>query len=352
MLAWAACLIATAPAWAAPDPPHDPDGGNVLSIEGREFRLNGRPFDMWGIRVASASQSEDNMNELLDTLDDYKAYGVNTVNVYYQGSSGGAEDPFNADGTAIDPGYRARMERIIEECDRRGMVVVVGIFYQRVDGVGDGYEISGWPAAKQAVRTVTNRLEAKNYRNIILNIANEQNSGNYRGDPHERLRNVDDILELCRIAKEEDPDRLVGCGGYDDDKNERFALSPHTDCLLFDTAGPENSGELYDRWRKAGADKPMVNVEMFGGWTAQFLPPGVYPENGKREHTAEADRAADRDGLSMHFHSNPWCQGPSVGAPVRYRLGGWGTEDDPGIRWYFDHVRRLRGLPTPHSITP
>src|SRR5690606_13771213 len=119
--------------WAAPDPPHDPDGGNVLSIEGREFRLNDRPFDMWGIRVASASQSEDNMNKLLEALDDYKAYGVNTVNLYYQGSSGGAEDPFNADGTAIDPGHRTRMERIIEECDRRGMVVVVGIFYQRVD---------------------------------------------------------------------------------------------------------------------------------------------------------------------------------------------------------------------------
>jgi hypothetical protein len=120
------------------------------------------------------------------------------------------------------------------------------------------------------------------------------------------------------------------------------------DVLLFDTAGPEpSSGQLYDRFVKAGVAKPMVNVETFGGWTRQFLPQGVFPEQVKDVYRREVDEAAARDGLYVHFHSNPWCQAGADAPASRYDLGGSGAADSPGIRWYFEYVksRPARQLP-------
>lgn len=86
-------------------------------------------------------------------------------------------------------------------------------------------------------------------------------------------------------------------------------------------------------------DKPIVNVESFGAWTREFMPPGVFKQEGKEKHFQEVAEAAARPGLSVFLHSNPWCQGPADGFPVRYDLGGHGTKEAPGIRWWFEHVR-------------
>src|SRR5690554_522805 len=112
---------------------------NVISLKGHFFYMNDKPFDMWGIRVASASQSEALTDHLIAQLDDYLSYGVNTIDVFIQGSSGGFSDPFLKNGKKIEKDHLRRLKRIIEACDDRGMVVIVGIFYQRsmanLDGV-------------------------------------------------------------------------------------------------------------------------------------------------------------------------------------------------------------------------
>ena len=113
----------------------------------------------------------------------------------------------------------------------------------------------------------------------------------------------------------------MGGGGYDHEKNLVIGRSPEVDVLLFDTAGPDpDSGELYDRFVAGGVEgKPIVNVELFGGWTRRFER-GVFPEEVKRAYRREVDAAASRPGLSVFFHNNPWCQRE----PMRYDLGGSG----------------------------
>lgn len=98
----------------------------------------------------------------------------------------------------------------------------------------------------------------------------------------------------------------------------------------------------YDYFLENGVpDKPMINVEIFGGWTRKFMPPGVYPREDKDLHTREIDVSLVRSGLQVHFHSNPWCQGPSMGNyPIRFDLGGNGTTKNPGIQWWFDYLAR------------
>jgi len=48
----------------------------VLEIDGNQFSYENKPFKMWGIRVASASQNEENTKLLLSSLDDYKENGL------------------------------------------------------------------------------------------------------------------------------------------------------------------------------------------------------------------------------------------------------------------------------------
>ncbi len=309
----------------------------TLSVKGVALELDGKPFDMWGVRTASASQTQELTDRLIARLDDYLAHGVNSVSVFYMGSSAAYTDPFVADGTAVDAGHQQRIERIVQACDRRGMVVIVGIFYQRCQQPN----LRDWSAATEAVRTVARLL--KPHRNVILNIANEQNSGRYKSLPWSRVQDVEDLAELCRVVKTVDPDRIVGAGGYDHASNGRLGRSKDVDVLLFDTAGQTRSGPVYERYLAAGVrDKPMVNVETFGAWTNQFLPPGVFPEAVRQAYHHEIDDAARYSGLYVHLHNTPWFQAFTPEDEIRYDLGGHGTADHPGVRWYFEGVKKAR----------
>ena len=317
----------------------------TLTTAGNQFRLDNAPFEMWGIRVASATQGDSLTEQLIANLDSYRKYGVNTISVYLQGSSGGFSDPFRDDGKALDEDHLRRLKQVVEACRERSMVAIVGIFYQRVMGNrNDTRRLHTEEAIIQATETTAELLRP--YRNVIINIANEQNSSLYRRFEAFDFNDPQTIIDLCQRAKQVDPERLVGGGGYHDSSNVVIGKSKWVDVLLFDTfsediEADQHSGWHYDYFREQGVpDKPIVNVEIFGGWTRQFLPPGVYTQKGKRIHLKENEEAKKRPGLSVHFHSNPWCQGPADGYPVRYHLGGNGTPQDPGIRWWFEAVRR------------
>jgi len=306
----------------------------MLSLAGDRFLMNGAPFEMWGIRAASGTMHQMQTDHLIAQLDDYLRYGVNAVAVYYMGCSGGYYDPFSPDGRVLDQGHADRMRQIAAACEVRDMALVAGIFYQRAPfGFRDANAVA------EAARTATRSLGG--FGNAIVNIANEQNSGRW-GHCAEvfDFRDPGQIVHLCGVVREEDPDRLVGGGGYAHDKNAVIGRSGNVDVLLFDTAGPEDSGVLYERFLAEGVvNKPMVNVELFGAWT-KTEQPGVFPDAMKAEYVREVRVAADRPGLSVFFHSNSWCQDTGN----RCDLGGDGTADSPGIRWYFEAVAQARGI--------
>lgn len=314
-----------------------------LTLQGAAFYLDGQPFDMWGVRVASASQQEEYTRSLIANLDDYKAAGINTISVYIQGSSGGYADPFNEKGNRIDPGHLDRLTRIVEACAGRDMVVIAGIFYQRTLRDEKLRRINSKKAVYRAVRTTARAL--RSYDNVIINIANEQNSGYYKGFEPFDFNRAENIIDLCRVVKKTHPDRLVGGGGYNDSLNIVIGKSPIVDVLLFDTFSGDieegqHSGWHYDHFRAQDVpDKPLVNVEIFGGWTKKFMPPGVYPPEGKEIHWQEVQEAKNRPGLYVHLHANPWFQAADQGLENRFDLGGQGTPDDPGVRWFFDRIR-------------
>lgn len=315
----------------------------TLKVKGEIFTFDDKPFDMWGVRVASASQYEQFTQSLIANLDDYKALGINTISVFLQGSSGGFSDPFQDNGKSVDPAHWQRMVQINEACQQRDMVVVVGIFYQRAVGDPEIRNLQNETDIRNAVITVTERL--KPFSNVIINIANEQNSSHYKAFEAFSFNNPEKIVELCKLVKETDPLRIVGGGGYHDSSNVVIGKSEYVDVLLFDTFSEDvknnhHSGWHYDYFKAEGVpDKPIVSVEIFGGWTSQFTPQGVYSEAGKKIHWQEIEVAKKQQGLYVHFHSNPWFQGEAQKLGNRFDLGGDGTSENPGVRWYFEKIK-------------
>lgn len=316
---------------------------NKLSIRGNLIFMNGKPFDMWGIRVASASENDNSMDHLIAQLDDYKKHGVNSIAVYLMGSRGGAWDPFTEDGSEIDKDQLRRMKKIIKESDKRGMAVIVGIFYQRVSS--EKIRLKDWESARRAVVSVAAWTKKLKHKNIILNIANEQNSSAYENVPWKKVREPESIIELCVIAKQTNPDLIVGAGGYDMEKNKIIGTSDAVDILLFDTSTPEKSSEfLYQVYKSAGVEIPMVNVEMFGGWTARFKDGIFQTDPDIRHYYDEVDAVVKTDGLYTFFFASDWSQSGASGKANRYDLAGMGTKEDPGIRWYFEYLSRKLNL--------
>ena len=312
--------------------------GVAITRSGTVFLLDGQPFTMWGMRVASASQTPALTNQLIANLDAYKANGLNTITVFYQGSSGGFTDPFTANGLGMDPGHKARMEQIVAAARARGMVVIVGILYQRAV-----WNLNSATSVHNAMKTAANFMLP--YRNVIINVANESNSGQYSDT--NGIYNVNlpaNIGALCADVHSIDPARLCGGGGFNDSHNVGVGLNANIDALLFSTDNvTPTSTTKYNSFVSQGVNnKPIVNVELFGGYTLNWPTPGVFDATAKGYYQNEVAAKLSRPALSIFFFSEPWSQR----APIHYELGGQGTAADPGIKWYWDYVQQQSAVST------
>ena len=354
---------------------------------------DGVPLEVWGVRVASAAAKDAWTDQLIAHLDEYLGYGVNALTVFYQGSSGGSLQAFSPDGRQIDPAVQRRMERLIDAAAERKMLVVAGVFYQnqtaRLDPENPPW-LESRDAYPRAVESVARAL--RRYPNVIVNTCNEHTVRNFDACPFP-MRTAEGIVELCLASKAGDPDRLVGGGGGhgagqgggETGVNERLVARPEVDVLLWDWGN--HSPEAVAAYHEVDRNKPTMNVEVFGaraqgfvevdarsggelgwvGWVGggSSTPPppegrkriqGVIPDHssgegraihrGKSDFLAEIETAATTPGFSLFGHFPGWYQGPSRDPSFdnRFDLGGQGTIQDPGIRWYFEAVANARGI--------
>jgi len=113
-------------------------GNYVFTIRGEKTYLNGHAILVKGLRCSNALISDQETQELIDNLDTFAQYGVNTVSVYFMGSRFGDVKGYNEAAT-LNPVYAGRMGRIIEAADRRGMMVLVGCLYWSTYSKKEGY---------------------------------------------------------------------------------------------------------------------------------------------------------------------------------------------------------------------
>jgi hypothetical protein len=144
----------------------------------RDEWLTAKPFD-----------PDANTNAVIAALDFYKRHGVLMINVSLQGGQAGYDhhiygldrsngyrygpekgtyvSAFRPDGS-LKPDWLARLERLLSAADLRGMIVNLMFFYQGQDESFDSTD-----AIHAAAHNITVWLIGKNFRNVIVDIANE-----------------------------------------------------------------------------------------------------------------------------------------------------------------------------------
>ena len=156
---------------------------------------------------------EKNTDRVIAALDSYKAHGILAINTSLQaGNPGYAKEfpdikrdraykfgpgkgshisGFKPDGS-IKPEWLARLKRLQQALDKRGMILMLMYFYQGQDEVLENPD-----AIKKAILNATDWLIANNCRNVIIEIANEHD---IRGWDHDRWihNNLGDLIELTR----------------------------------------------------------------------------------------------------------------------------------------------------------
>jgi len=168
-----------------------------LGIYGKQFTINSRPTFLAGISYYGAlGASEDFIQR---DLDDMQKYGFNWFRVW---ATWGAFDneisAVDLEGNPREP-YLAKLQWLVAECDRRGIVVDVTL--SRGNGVTGPVRLQSTESLRRAAETLTTSL--KPYRNWYLDMGNERN---IRDD---RFVSVEELAGLREFIKHLDPNRLV-----------------------------------------------------------------------------------------------------------------------------------------------
>jgi len=255
-------LLAFVPLVAAPGTPEEFEPKTRIAIMGSSFIINGEltypecNLQAWGklmnVRMVN-SVFEDrnpetcpdgfdpdrNTNAFIDSMEEYKAKGILAFTVNLQGGMPGYENALNS---AFSPGgslhldYMDRVARVIEAADERGMVIILGFFYQRQDQVLEDAE-----AVKKAAANAASWLSDRGYTNVMVEISNEYR---HPGFDHEILLSEEGQVELMRLVRSKAPSIPVSTSGMG---NARFhpLLAEAADYILLhgNTSDPEDYPE-------------------------------------------------------------------------------------------------------------
>ena len=102
--------------------------GNQFSVKGEKTYLNNQEILVVGLRCSNSIVNDEATDGLIKHLDLYKSYGINTLSVFFLGSRFGDVKGYHEDAS-LNPVYQKRMAKIIQACDQRDMIVLVGCLY-------------------------------------------------------------------------------------------------------------------------------------------------------------------------------------------------------------------------------
>lgn len=322
----------------------------VFSIKGASLYLNGQEFKIIGLRCSNALISDKTTQDLIDSLDLYKSYGVNMVSVYLMGSRYGDVKGYRPDAS-LDSTYAKRMARIIEAAEERGMVVLVGCLYWSTSRAKE--DLGHWTQAEanKAVANTVKWLVQHDYRNVFIDPDNEGMASKATGWL---------IESMIAAAHEVDPSIMVA------NNNHKAAGN----CDLNIHHGPKKPY------------KPWVNTEATAGKTP--TPGGYWGRFSKQTHQAnpsyhnysrigrytEEMKKSQRDATvndmkqyNGYGFSSTWIQcgsseginGPFAKLGGRSNLGSnndkqaaWNRDidtihPDAGILWWMEFVKEKYG---------
>ncbi len=311
-----ALLGGARPGWA---------GNHVFSVQGEKTYLNGTPFLVKGLRCSNALISDETTDELIENLDTFASYGVNTISVFFMGSRFGDVKGYRTDAS-LDPIYAARMGRIIEAADRRGMVVLVGCLYWG----GSRAKHESWTQAEAnaAVANTVAWLKQHDYRNVFVDVDNEGMAKRAKGFNNRQMVQAGKAVDpTCVIAT-----NFRGPPPPEADLSIHFATPVPGKPYIDSEATPKNAPGNY--WGTYSKKKDIYN----------YINIGLY--NDAMKANQKTDTIAHLNAGRGYMLASTWLQCVAPHGP-NHRPGGSGAENDPGIRWWLEFLRAEYGPYTP-----
>lgn len=240
-----------------------------LGIAGARFTVNGEESFLLGLSYYGGLAASDEFRRA--DLDDAARYGFNWIRVWANWRA------FGADAAAVDgegrivPEGMDRLRALVDECDRRGMVVDVSL--SNGNGVSGPPRLQSREAHQRAVENLVNELRP--WRNWYLDLSNERNIRD------KRFASFEDLAALRRRIRELDPQRLVTAshgGDISREEVDRYAkevgvdfLTPHRPRTKETPATTEKQTRQLLEWAKqSGRAVPVHHQEPFrrgyGAW--------------------------------------------------------------------------------------
>lgn len=227
---------------------------------------NRKKYDRFG----KTFDPDENTEALIRALPAWYEKGLRAITVGLQGGGPIYTYPdwsvidsgcFSRDGKRMDDGCCRRLEKIIRACDELGMLVIVSILYQaQIHLLRDGL------AMAEAVRTACGFLKELDCSNVIIEVANEHDVGEFFRHP--LFFSGEGIGLLVGLAKEWSGEKFaVGSSGGGGSWSPELLES--SDVILVHGNGLRRQ-EYYDfirRVREHQPDKPIVcneDSQMFG----------------------------------------------------------------------------------------
>jgi murein DD-endopeptidase MepM/ murein hydrolase activator NlpD len=194
----------------------------------------------------------ENTDRFLAALPEYASAGVRAITLNVQGGMPGYEGALNSgyqpDG-ALRFGYMERLRRVIEACDRNGVAVILGCFYQRQDQVLQDEE-----AVRRGLKNVVEWVGRCGFENVVIEIANEFEHG---GFDHAIIKTPQGEIELLELIRDVAPHLLVSTSGLGHGQfGEQLAREVDYLLIHFNGTGLEDIPARIQALKKYG--KPIV----------------------------------------------------------------------------------------------
>jgi len=171
---------------------------NSRMVQGVFDDLNPETRARWKYADTDQWDPDRNTNEFVRNMQIWYKHGLLSFTINMQGGSPqgySQEQPwynsaYYSDGR-LRADYMRRLDKILDEADRLGMIPILGVFY-----FGQDERLENEEAVVNAVTNVINWLLRKKYRNILIEINNECNI-QYDHDILKPER-VHELIELVR----------------------------------------------------------------------------------------------------------------------------------------------------------
>ena len=297
-----------------------------FEIKNERAFLGGHEIDLWGLRCGNALYSEAVTERHIRNFDNMTAHGINIIGVYLQGANAGWPNPeaglngFTRRGK-LKVEVANRLERLIREADKRGMVIMVGVCSPRKDQ--DFYDDG---AIQAAIENTARFLRDKQLRNVFVDLMHEFD--NPERIDKELFREPDGPRKKALLTKwfrDIAPDIEVG-------------VSP---AVRSDTADsyPGMDVRFIQKDMPIPSSGFVVNIETLR--QDVFQNDGVFSKTNIEYIFNDCEQYLKAKNAAMLFRAG-FIQGISnySGSAPHAEMGGYGSgPNDRGVRFYYEWVR-------------